>query len=1778
MSQSGYKQQDRIRLRVDYLPSINYSLINNRISICQSVEISNLTNEDIRDVAIACSGEFFRDSRSTFIDVLKAGATLRLQGVNLMPDPVRVASITERVQTSFCIKVMGHEDQLLLAQDYDIEVKPFDEWLGTGIQPQCLASFVLPNHPAIQKIIVKAGALLKEISRSSAFTEYQSGNTNEVRKQVAAVYGALHAENLVYRAMPASYEEVGQRITLPDQVLQSKLGNCIELTILFASVLESIGINSGIILQQGHAYLAVWLVDDCCPYSVCDDASYIEKKCAEGIDEMLVLECTQVTQEKTSFEEAQAMARKQLADNSLFRLYIDIRRCRLERIFPLPQRVWNNGVWEIPADGVNHDECVLNVREHSRYDLSSIMDSKHQITKMDIWERKLLDFSLRNSMLNLYLRQKAIQFISFDVDLVEDYLQDGNEYVIAPKPNVEMKVAEDGRLIQSKLLPELHDLITNDVNHHTLHTYHTEQETRNTLKNIYRASRNAIEETGANALYLAIGTLRWFETELSETPRYAPILLMPVEMVYKKGDYYVRSRDQEVALNITLVEFLRQNFDIDIPGLNPLPTDEHGVDVKKIFAIIREVLVNQKRWDVEEESILGVFSFSKYLMWNDIHNHREELMQSDVVRSLVEQKLTFTPSEVVSDLKNTDKSLRPEALALPVPIDSSQMAAVMEAGEGHSFILYGPPGTGKSQTITNLIANALYQGKRVLFVAEKMAALSVVQKRLEKIQLAPFCLEMHSNKITKRHVLDQLKKALAVTHIVAPKEYARRADELFEQRTRLIAYMEALHDVKGQDGLSLYDCIVRYSSLQAAELGIDPEDDELQNHFRITEQNNYDHLLSDKYRAVVNLIGQPSAHPLQGLTVDESDLATTNHLPGRLKEALEVIAACNANRSKYADLDESKAAILRDCKPEILSADANGLYNQWRAVKAKWFIPRFFAKRSFLAQLRQYNEYLLEADVDALLVRLTDYAAKHAEVVRIQNTVNRLFDTVLDGNSLPTEQETALYTTLLNSWLEHTDKARDWYQWCAYKEELCAMGLRVVAQRIEQTPIPADTLRDSFFKTMYKNLANKKMAQSSILRTFEGSIFDETVVRYQKMTEEFQMLSQKELYARLAAKIPHVTNNIDISSPIGLLNRNISNGGRGVSLRDLFAQISPLLPKLCPCMLMSPMSVAQFLDIAQDKFDLVVFDEASQMPTSEAVGAIARGKSVVVVGDPKQMPPTSFFSSTSVGEEEAEIDDMESILEDCRTLEIPSLQLNWHYRSQHESLIAFSNNEFYDGSLITFPSADDRATKVSYHPIDGVYDKGGRRSNRREAEAIVQEVARRLQAPDHAQHSIGIIAFSVVQQNLIEDMLMDLLEKNRNLREAADAMYEPIFVKNLENVQGDERDIIMFSIGYGPDKDGKVSMNFGPLNNAGGERRLNVAVSRARREMLVFSSLKASQIDLRRTKARGVEGLKHFLEYAEQQILVQAPGTRQETTDTALAEDIAKALRQRGYQADTNIGRSNFKVDIAIGESQGTEAYTLGILLDGEGYHSTQTTRDREIVQPSVLRMLGWKILRVWSVDWFNNPERVLSRIEAAIKAKAPAPSQPIKTSSFDLTKEKVVCPTSSILDYKEYPGGKDVESKTDKALTLEILACEQPMTPAYLCRRVCYFRGKPRVTPSLQAAVTEVIESYTYQQQIGSSTIVWKSQADAKKFTGFREANGRDITEIPLVEVMNAIEETVGQQFCIKSDLLPLLAAKQMGFIRRGAKIDQVIQEALDILLATQRIVESEGMLKLPE
>lgn len=1414
------------------------------------------------------------------------------------------------------------------------------------------------------------------------------------------------------------------------------------------------------------------------------------------------------------------------------------------------------------------NERINDVEEQDNYDLVQITSKGKTLTKLDIWERKLLDFSLRNALLNLSTRRRAIQFISFDINRIEDQLQAGIEYRIAASPDDETRIGAPNHLHETSQQEHLHELIAHDICHNLLHTFLPESETKGILKNIYRAARNAIEESGANSLFLAIGALRWYVTDQSMTPRYAPLLLLPVELVYKKGNYFIRTRDEEITFNITLMEFLRQNFDIDIDGLNPLPTDSSGVDVPRIFTAIREAVKDYSRWDVEEECLLGIFSFNKFLMWNDIHNHREELADNDIISSLIANRLTWAPTTTATDMQTIDRNVPPIEMAIPVSVDSTQMAAVIEGGAGNSFILYGPPGTGKSQTITNLIANALYHGKRVLFVAEKMAALSVVQTRLEKIGLGAFCLELHSNKSTKRHVLQQLEKALKAVHIKSQSDYAVQADRIFEKRKELLSYIDSLHTPDKEDGLSTFDCILMAESIDAEPMEGFRYDKAIDTVLSREGTREIDELLGRRLPAVARLTGQPSKHPLKGLKVDRAMLMDTEKTSKEMKSDSEQLNQYIKEHDNLVNAQVLRKKIMRDNAPSIFGEDPNALRQEWRQAKSKWFIPRFFAKRQFIKSLRQHNPLLSESETEQLIEDLTDYRTLHLRIEELNKTVNVRFGTKYGSDEVPSETYLAERSRLLAQWSVHSAEMLDWLHWNELCDELREKGMGSVVDVMETEDLNPPEVKDSFLKALFIHKAKDKIARSQTLSTFEGMLFDEKTAAYRRSVDEFQQLTRRELYARLASRVPRITDNVNNGSELGLLNRNICNGGRGVSLRDLFDQLPTLLPRLCPVMLMSPMSVAQYIDLKADKFDLVVFDEASQMPTSEAVGAIARGKSLIVVGDPKQMPPTTFFSSINVDAEEAYIDDMESILEDCRTLSMPSLQLSWHYRSRHESLIAFSNNEYYEGSLITFPSTDDNDTKVHFVPVEGGhYEKGGRRCNQAEAEAIVEEIDRRLRTENLRHQSIGVIAFSVMQQGLIEDLLQERLEQDKELQEAALEMYEPIFVKNLENVQGDERDVILFSIGYGPDKDGKISMNFGPLNNNGGERRLNVAVSRARHEMYVFSTLRSSDIDLRRSKAKGVEGLKHFLQYAETRSLPsEAVKSLSSAKNDVIARHIAAELENLGYKTAVNVGRSQFRVDVAVENKESPGTFGLAILLDGHAYRDTATTRDREVVQPSVLQGLDWKVIRVWSVDWIRNPKRVIERIIENLNEDSPAMADENPKTEFDITKEKEVETITNAREYRQYmPHPMESAYIPETDLVRNIIDCEQPVTFSLLCRRMSAIRGNGRITPTLQRSLKGHVGGYFTDR----SGAIWLSEQDCIEYELYRPNSGRDITEIPEAEIINAIVETLNEQVSMGEEALMLSASRKMGYTRRGAHVDAAFRKALQTMKDDNRLEE---------
>ena len=568
---------------------------------------------------------------------------------------------------------------------------------------------------------------------------------------------------------------------------------------------------------------------------------------------------------------------------------------------------------------------------------------------------------------------------------------------------------------------------------------------------------------------------------------------------------------------------------------------------------------------------------------------------------------------------------------------------------------------------------------------------------------------------------------------------------------------------------------------------------------------------------------------------------------------------------------------------------------------------------------------------------------------------------------------------------------RDWCAWVRRRSEALDFQLGPLVEAIENGTVPADQVEEVFEAAYCSWWSSAVIGEDEVLRTFSSPEHEAAIENFRELDTRFSDLTAKYIAANLAGEIPDQETTKKKSS-WGVLAHELQKKMRHKPVREMMETIPDVITTLAPCLMMSPLSIAQFLSAGQAQFDVVIFDEASQITVWDAVGSLARGKQVIVAGDPKQMPPSNFFGRSD-DDPDGDIDgegDLESILDELIGASIPQRVLNLHYRSRRESLIAFSNSRYYDSSLITFPAPVHPDKGVSLVKPEGFYARGKARHNQGEAKAIVAEIVRRLTSDDPAVRnlSIGVVTFNTEQQSLIEDLLDKARAEDPGIEWSfSEDELEPVFVKNLETVQGDERDVILFSITYGPDEAGHVTMNFGPLNRTGGERRLNVAMTRARSEMMVFSTMPPERIDLARTQARAVADLKHFLEYAERGASALGAAVHGSMGDfeSPFEVAVARGLQEKGWTVHPQIGVSAYRIDMGIVHPDKPGIYLAGIECDGAMYHSSAYARERDKIRQGVLEGLGWTLFRVWSTDWWTNKHKALEEVDAALREQLSA-------------------------------------------------------------------------------------------------------------------------------------------------------------------------------------------------
>jgi very-short-patch-repair endonuclease len=582
---------------------------------------------------------------------------------------------------------------------------------------------------------------------------------------------------------------------------------------------------------------------------------------------------------------------------------------------------------------------------------------------------------------------------------------------------------------------------------------------------------------------------------------------------------------------------------------------------------------------------------------------------------------------------------------------------------------------------------------------------------------------------------------------------------------------------------------------------------------------------------------------------------------------------------------------------------------------------------------------------------------------------------------LETEPGRALtYLRLMAEDIEQIDIATDFDDAC---EEMRSLGLSDVLDYLVHHKVGSQQLASTVIKAISAVWIESIFASDQKrLAPLDRTGRDQAVTDFREI--------DRKLKFDAASRIADSANNRRpkaLIGPVGIIQKQASLKTRHMRIAELLEKTSEVAQSAVPCFMMSPISVSTFLPSTM-KFDTVIFDEASQMLTSSAINAIYRARQLIIAGDERQLPPTSFFSrglDEDDGDEYVEdgIDDFESVLHQAKSGGLEQIGLRWHYRSRHESLITYSNYSFYDGQLVTYPSAiqDSPELGVSFvHVPNGIYKRSGSRTNTIEAQKVVERVL--YFADHHPELSLGVVTLSAQQKTEIENQLDAALRVRPDLEEyfTADRLHG-VFVKNLESVQGDERDVIIFSVGYGKDENGKLTMNFGPVNIKGGWRRLNVAFTRARNRMELVASIAAG--DFSDTANPNVNHLKRYFDYAVRgpSALAFEVGESNLGPESPFEEEVIQVIRLLGYDPVPQVGQAGYRIDMAIKDPKNPGSFVLGIECDGAAYHSSRVARDRDRLRQDVLEGLGWNLYRIWGPTWYRNRKQAERDLHSAISA-----------------------------------------------------------------------------------------------------------------------------------------------------------------------------------------------------
>ncbi|MBN3534793.1 DUF4011 domain-containing protein [Mycoplasma procyoni] len=1363
-------------------------------------------------------------------------------------------------------------------------------------------------------------------------------------------------------------------------------------------------------------------------------------------------------------------------------------------------------------------------------------------------KNKLLDTSARNPLINFkYSRSSVIQLF-FTIEKILNQIENS-------KPSTIYNVISlgEGDIDQRSGTVFLET---------TLHA----ADIKRILTLLERKGRLMFEEQGINVIFISLGILKW--TGAKGEQLHSPIAFIPVKL--ERG-----SSVEKMKIKITNNENLDLNLSLNKKILNECglkveiePSDFEGLSLSQSYKLIESKyrdLVDKananspiEQWEILDESHIGLFKFASIEIYNDVVLNEDKIKDSRILDILV-NNVEDDGSKMV-DEDRIDQLIDPLSYFHSLPTNSSQEAAIQSAVAGASFIIQGPPGTGKSQTIANIISELVARNKKILFVAEKRAALDVVNELINKIGFGDYVLNMHNDKLEKRAFIKDLNDTLNKS-----AEYSKVSENYHSSRINSHNFtLKSMNDFKtalltkrGRINRSIYELIgehQKYINLKADELKVDIQNiesldleqysnilREINSFQSVFESINYDfknNPWKGFYRTNLNILERENLSSFfyelkQELIKLSSSISSI--IPSGFDSSISVESAKTEMLQRFFDISASvdKLNYLENYR-FLLNSVPNSLIEQLELlIKEREVYEKLAAELSqnynlsiidtqnhkFLNQIEDFNNplkrffsgqyrqikkamqahkiikkvtYQEVVDDLEILEKIAQSKEKMKPIVEQIELISKLKVKDVELNKLIFEKENCQYYIKFNEALDlsgvrfenknnlaniianQAQNLQNYYANYSKFSELKQKFSEYFSDQIFEYKIDTQTIKDVIFKLdsllshnfnyddfskfresyndLYTSEYTKDLAQKSInldpmslknaklediyakrfirlltdkyiyefMPNWNSAQYEQIIKEYKEVLDDLATIAKYRIIENISQQIPN-SNGTVVLSDVRMIKEQAAKQRNQKPIREFFKkEYYPLIQKLKPCFMMSPSSVSSFFSSSDIKFDVVIFDEASQLRTENAVCSLMRAEQFIIAGDTKQLPPTNFFQVSDSILEEYEISDegsesdYDSILERLQG-RVNEFMLKWHYRSRFEELIAPSNEFIYENKLITFPSAKKVSTNpqqiegVKFIKVNGLYDSS---TNEIEADKIV-EVLKELRDKFGASKTIGVVTFNLKQASLIEDKLTRMILKQPQYQSLETE--NKLFIKNIETVQGDERDIIILGITNGPNARGYISMNFGPLNLSGGEKRLNVATTRAKDSTIVVSSISYSDLRVDDLKNEGVKFLKQYLKYAEFGFDQKVDNVLEDTKtvfDSPFEIEVYNEIKKLGYELKSQVGCSRFKIDLGVVDPENPARFVLGIECDGATYHSSRSARDRDLIRQGLLESRGWKIYRIWSTNWFKNREFEVSKLNNAIKEAIA--SKDIETPSDDFVEQNHNLSNVPVIEQKD--------------------------------------------------------------------------------------------------------------------------------------------------------------------